>query len=93
MQNGQRDKGVGYWDKEHHDDDWVPVEDMFSKLEKRKEDWANEEKKNELDKRSDSFIGEEEFEAPVVKAGEEKWHVGCRSCAVHGALGLASEYR
>ena len=70
MQNGQRDKGAGYWDKEHHDDAWVPVTDMFSKLEKRKTEWADEEKQNQLDKRSDEFVDEDEFEAPVVKAGK-----------------------
>jgi hypothetical protein len=73
MQNGQRDKGAGYWDKEHHDDDWVPVADMYGKLEKRSVAWANEEKENERDKRSDTFVGEDTFEEPVVKAGESGW--------------------
>lgn len=81
MQNGQRDKGAGYWDKEHHDDAWVPVTDMFSKLEKRKTEWADEEKQNQLDKRSDEFVDEDEFEAPVVKAGKGLCHI-CGACYI-----------
>ena len=81
MQNGQRDKGAGYWDKEHHDDAWVPVTDMFSKLEKRKKDWDEEEKQNQLDKRSDEFVDEDEFEAPVVKAGKGLCHI-CGACYI-----------
>ena len=81
MQNGQRDKGAGYWDKEHHDDAWVPVTDMFSKLEKRKKKWDEEEKQNQLDKRSDEFVDEDEFEAPVVKAGKGLCHI-CGACYI-----------
>ena len=62
-------QGVGYWDKEHHDDDWVPVADMYGKLEKRKAAWTEEVAVNKDDKHFDDFVDEDAVEAQVVKAG------------------------
>jgi len=69
MQNGKREKGAGYWDKEHHDDSWVPVSEMFSKLEKRTAAWSAEEAEKQRDMRFDNFVDDATVEAPVVKAG------------------------
>jgi hypothetical protein len=66
MQNGQREKGAGYWDKDHHDDNWVPVADEYSKLDKRKALWDSEVQASEGDKKFDAFVDDEKVEAPVV---------------------------
>ena len=63
-------QGMGYWDKEHHDDNWVPVADLYSKLDKRTAAWDAEVKASEGDKKFDSFVDEDAVEAPVVLKGE-----------------------
>ena len=44
MQNGQRAVGAGYWDKEHHDDTWKAVDDIYDKLIKRSQEWEKAQK-------------------------------------------------
>ena len=64
-------QGAGYWDKDHHDDNWVPVADEYSKLDKRKALWDSEVQASEGDKKFDAFVDDEKVEAPVVASGEK----------------------
>jgi hypothetical protein len=96
MQNGDREKGVGYWDKEHHDDNWVPVKDMVSKLAERKAAWESEEQANEGEKRMDAFVVEDKAEAPVIQSGvlmmeRDRDREGHPSCVVGCMLDTCTE--
>eukprot|EP00960_Hanusia_phi_P067816 766710-Hanusia_phi.AAC.8 len=58
MQNGQRTVGAGYWDKEHHDDSWKPVDEIYNKLVKRSQSWEKAEQDRESSHQDDldSFV-------------------------------------